>query len=224
MSRETGVLAVFNNVDTEDRAEYDEWYQKEHVPERVGVPGFRSGRRFRARGCDPEYLSVYEVASPDVLTSAAYLERLNAPTEWTHRVMPMFRDMRRCVCTVKARVGRDGMGGAATVCQFNASADAAEGIREWISNPVLAMLGESPGIVNAELWRIDTVASQVPTAELELRGTDLEVPDWCVFVEGVDGESVGVLERKLPTISLVDRGATDVEFLPKYEMLYALRA
>ena len=224
MSSETGILAVLNNVESGIEAEYDEWYQKEHVPERVGVPGFRSGRRFRARGCDPEYLSVYGVDSVGVLTSAAYLERLNAPTEWTQRIMPMFRDMRRCVCTVKARAGSEGMGGAATVCQLNVSADAAEGLYDWISNHVLTEIGASPGIVNAELWRIDAAASRISTTESDLRVSDREVPDWGVFVEGVDSEAVEVLEMRLSTASLVERGATNIEFLPKYQMLYALRA
>ena len=224
MSSETGVLAVLNNVESGIEAEYDEWYQNEHVPERVGVPGFRSGRRFRARGCDPEYLSVYEVDSVGVLSSAAYLERLNAPTEWTQRIMPMFRDMRRCVCTVKARTGIEGIGGAATVCQFNVSADAAERLHDWISNHVLAEIGASPGIVNAELWRIDAAAFRVSTTESDLRVSDREVPDWGVFVEGVDSEAVEVLELGLPTASLDERGATNIEFLPKYQMLYALRA
>ena len=224
MSSETGILAVLNNVESGIEAEYGEWYQKEHIPERVSIPGFRSGRRFRARGCDPEYLSVYEVDGMDVLTSAAYLERVNAPSEWTQRIMPMFRDMRRCVCTVKARAGSEGMGGAATVCQFNASADVAEGLHDWISKTVLAKLGASPGIVNAALWRIDIGASQVTTTESSLRGTDREVPDWSVFVEGIDSEAVGVLEKMLSPASLEARGAGNVEFLPKYEMLYALQA
>ena len=224
MSSETGILAVLNNVESGIEAEYDEWYQKEHIPERVGVPGFRSGRRFRARGCDPEFLSIYEVDSVGVLSSAAYLERLNGPTDWTQRMMPMFRDMRRCVCTVKARAGSVGIGGVATVCQFNLSVDAAEGLHDWISNHVLAEIGASSGVVNAELWRIDAVASRVLTTESNLRVSDREVPDWGVFVEGVDSEAVEILEMRLPTESLVECGATSIEFLPKYQMLYALRA
>jgi hypothetical protein len=50
------------------------------------------------------------------------------------------------------------------------------------------------------------------------------VPNWCAFVKGVEGESVGVLERKLQITSLFEQGATNDEFLPRYELLYALRA
>ena len=44
------------------------------------------------------------------------------------------------------------------------------------------------------------------------------------FVEGVDSEAIGVLEKMLSITSLEARGATNIEFLPKYQMLYALRA
>ena len=224
MPTETGVLAVLNNVEPSDEAEFGEWYQKEHVAERVGIPGFRSGRRYRALGGDPKYFSVYETDSVEVLTSDAYLKRLNSPSDWTRRVMPMFRDMRRCVCTVKARAGKDGMGGAATSCQFNAGADVAQGLREWISNIVLSEIVTAPGVVKAELWQVDTGASQAPSTESGLRVSDRAVPDWCVFVEGVYGESIGVIEKTLSAAALEERGAGNVKFLPKYEMLYALLA
>lgn len=224
MSSETGVLAVLNNVDPSNEAEYSEWYQREHVAERVGIPGFRSGRRFRALDGDPKYLSVYETDSVDVLTSDAYLTVLNAPTEWTRQVMPVFRDMRRCVCSVNARAGIGGTGGAATACLFNTDSESSEAIHAWICGTVLQQIADSPGIVNAELWQIDIHASQAPSTESGLRITDREVPNWCVFVEGVDTEAIGIIDTLLPAATLEERGAGNVEFLPRCEMLYALRA
>jgi hypothetical protein len=46
--RGSGFLALWNDFDPAREAEYECWHTFEHVPERVGIPGFLSGRRYRA--------------------------------------------------------------------------------------------------------------------------------------------------------------------------------
>ena len=68
-------------------AEHDAWHSFEHLPERMGVPGFRRGRR--AAALDPDARQarfvLYEIDDISVSTSAPYLERLNNPTSWSKR-------------------------------------------------------------------------------------------------------------------------------------------
>jgi hypothetical protein len=45
-----GILAIFNNVASGREAEFEEWFQHEHLAERIAVPGARSG--IGARGGD----------------------------------------------------------------------------------------------------------------------------------------------------------------------------
>ena len=91
-----GLLLVMMDIDPEHEAEFNEWYEKEHVPERLAVPGFISGRRFRAVEGAPKYLALYELENADVVKSDAYLERLRkSPTEWTQRMRPRFRKIGR---------------------------------------------------------------------------------------------------------------------------------
>jgi len=79
-----GLLLVMMEVDPEHEQEFNEWYDKEHVKERVAIPGFISGRRFRAVEGSPKYLALYELENADVVQSEAYLERLRQkPTPWT---------------------------------------------------------------------------------------------------------------------------------------------
>ena len=40
-----GILAIFNNVAPGREAEFEEWFQHEHLAERIAVPGFLIGRR-----------------------------------------------------------------------------------------------------------------------------------------------------------------------------------
>jgi hypothetical protein len=39
-----GILAIFNNVASGREAEFEEWFQHEHLAERIAVPGFLIGR------------------------------------------------------------------------------------------------------------------------------------------------------------------------------------
>ena len=97
-----GILAVWNDIAPEGYEHFERWYNREHLQERVGVPGFRFGRRY-------EVVSAATAASsrstrwtvPDVLTSAAYLQRLENPTPWTQKTMQSFRNMVRTVCDLR---------------------------------------------------------------------------------------------------------------------------
>jgi hypothetical protein len=85
------------------------WHTTEHLPERLGVPGFNSGRRLVNISPDgPRFLIVYELDGPEVMTSDGYLERLNNPTPWTRRSLQAFQHGTRTMATVFARFGTGG--------------------------------------------------------------------------------------------------------------------
>ena len=44
----SAVLAIWNDIAPGGDAEFNHWHTREHVPERVGVPGFLRGRRYLA--------------------------------------------------------------------------------------------------------------------------------------------------------------------------------
>jgi len=80
----TGILAVWNDCAAEGLEHFERWYNREHLKERVGVPGFRFGRRYEAvAGGDRRFFAFYEVESAAVLNARPYLERLENPTPWT---------------------------------------------------------------------------------------------------------------------------------------------
>ena len=67
-----GLLVAFMNPPADEDA-FNAWYDEEHVPLRLGVPGFLSARRYRAVNTDgPRYLALYDLASVDVLHSSEY--------------------------------------------------------------------------------------------------------------------------------------------------------
>jgi hypothetical protein len=101
-----GILAIFNNVAPGREAEFEVWFQHEHLQERLAVPGFLLGRRHEAVAGEPRYFNFYVTQSADVLTSAAYLTRLDHPTPLTRVVMSeIFKGMIRTVCRQTLRLG-----------------------------------------------------------------------------------------------------------------------
>src|SRR6478736_10432627 len=118
-----GILAIFNDVAAGRDAEFDAWFQGEHLLERLAVPGFLFGRRHQAISGSSGYFNFYLVASPDVLTSKPYLERLDNPTPMTKRIMSeVFLNMNRTVC--RRTVRRGGFRGAyAVTARFDVAPD-----------------------------------------------------------------------------------------------------
>ena len=102
----TAILAVWNEVDPEIEPDFNDWYLREHIPERLSVPGMNRGRRYRADAGTPRYMAFYEAASMDVLTQGPYRTQLDNPTAWTQRIMPHFRFAQRGLCDVAVSIGR----------------------------------------------------------------------------------------------------------------------
>lgn len=96
----TGLLSVWNHIAPAHEAEFNAWYEAEHLDERMTVPGFRSARRYRAVGETYAYAALYELDGPEVLQSPAYLDLLAHPTPRTRAIMPHFREMNRAACHV----------------------------------------------------------------------------------------------------------------------------
>jgi hypothetical protein len=142
-----GILSIWNDMDVEHQDFYERWYMTEHFPERLGVPGFRRGRRYEAVEADRRYFSFYELDSPDVLFGEAYLARLNAPTAWTQRIMSVWKGMFRTVCERLERRG-GALGGYVAVARWEAPVAVEPGIADRIREGLA-----DPSVVAVDVWR-----------------------------------------------------------------------
>jgi len=163
-----GILAVFNDCTPEGYAHFERWYIREHLQERVGVPGFRFGRRYElVAGGDRRFFAFYEVESPDVLSSPAYLERLNAPTPWTQQTMQVaFRNSVRTVCDLRFAAG-DLIGSHATVLR-------ADGVMAPTpeAHALVHSMALEPGIARVQVWTASVKQTPSDTAEMKSRAKD----------------------------------------------------
>jgi hypothetical protein len=73
-TRGTGLLMVWVDIDSENEAAFNSWYDAEHVPRLLAVPGFLSAGRYVATRGGPKYLALYELEDHNVLKSAAFLD------------------------------------------------------------------------------------------------------------------------------------------------------
>jgi hypothetical protein len=85
-----GLLVNAMNVDPAHEAEFNEWYDHEHIPALAKVPGTLCARRYRDLKGTHRYLALYHLASPDVASSQAWKDAAGTP--WTARLRPHFRD------------------------------------------------------------------------------------------------------------------------------------
>jgi hypothetical protein len=91
-----GLLLNAMNVAPEVEAEFNEWYDKEHIPALAAVPGVLAARRFRGASGNRKYVALYHLATPEVQESAEW--KRARQSDWTTRLQPHFRDHLRLVC------------------------------------------------------------------------------------------------------------------------------
>ena len=190
-----GILAIFNDCRPGHEAEFEEWFQGEHLLERLAVPGFLFGRRHQAISGASGYFNFYLVESPAVLTSKPYLARLDNPTPMTKKVMSeIFINMNRTVC--RRPVRKVGFRGAyAVTVRFNAAPD--EGA---LAATVDALVAD-PAVAAGEIWIALDPNGMPVSQEEKLRGGDKKIVG-CLMIDTLrqaDAEKIGAeLAEKFP--------------------------
>ena len=90
------LLFISMNVAPEHDAEFNDWYNQEHLDALGAVPGVLCARRYRGGGAVQRYCAMYHFANPDVPNSASWKTAANTP--WTEKMRPHFRDYIRLDC------------------------------------------------------------------------------------------------------------------------------
>jgi hypothetical protein len=178
------ILAFSHDVTPGNELDWMEWHDREHVAERLGIPGFLRLRRYVTLGPAPRYFYFYETESEAVLQSPAYLERLSHPTPWTSRCVGHIANNKRTVCRITATLGR-GLGGVLGVIELGPGPGRAEALRRWLAAEALPAAVARPGMIAAHLGEADPAATTVDVKEKQLLATPDALARWIVMVEGV---------------------------------------
>jgi len=97
-----GLLLYAMNVEPEFEAEFNEWYDKEHIPNLAAVPGVLCARRFRATQSSHKYAALYHLSSPGVASSSEFKAAVETP--WTRKVRRHTSDRLGIVCQSYVRI------------------------------------------------------------------------------------------------------------------------
>jgi hypothetical protein len=186
-NQKAGILAIWNDCRAGREAEFDRWFQGEHLQERLAVPGFVFGRRHEAISGSAGYFNFYVVDSPAVLTSKPYLKRLDNPTPMTRKIMTeVFLNMSRTVCHRTLR--RGGFRGAyALTARFDDAPDV--GVLVGFLDNLL----HDPNVASGEIWTAVDPAGQPVSMEEKLRGGDRKIKA-CLMIDTLrqaEAESLG---------------------------------
>ncbi|MBM3600454.1 MAG: hypothetical protein FJX35_19820 [Alphaproteobacteria bacterium] len=161
----TGMLCVWTDIRSAHEAEFNDWYNREHLAERVAIPGFTRARRYVLAAPQPgtsKYLALYETDNVGVLGSPDYHAMLKKQTEWSRLIMGRFVDPSRSCAHVAFSRGA-GMAGALAVLRFDAPVTAdgpADSTIAALSSALVEALAR-PGVTAAHLLVTDAAISAV---------------------------------------------------------------
>lgn len=197
-------LAMWWDMASEMRAEFEHWHSHEHFPERLGIPGFLRASRWASAAGGPGFFVLYELADHATLASPAYLARLNAPTPWSTRLMPHHRNMLRSQCHVLESAGGAIARNLLTL-RLSPAPGRADLLREHLRSQ-FARWVQQPGLTAAHLLRTEAPAIAM-TEEQRIRGGD-GAADWIVLVGGYDVQALSQLQSQaLGSAALAEAGA-----------------
>ena len=173
-------LAMWWNMAHDLRAEFEDWHTHEHFPERLAVPGFRRASRWTSADGGEGIFVLYELESHEVLSSPAYLARLNAPTPWSTKLMPHHRGMIRGQARVLESMGAVIVRQALTIRLSPSDARLRGALRSLMES-----LATRPGIVGLHLLQHQPPAI-AQTTEQKIRGGADRGLDWVLVACAYD--------------------------------------
>lgn len=175
-----GMLMTTMDIPPEHEAEFNEWYDREHIAERVAIAGFLEARRYQAVDAAPKYLGLYSTGRFEDLSAPAYQHALAHQTEWSKANLARFRNMGRAVARITASDGQ-GRGAALAMLRLRPGTSDPAALRCRIADRFT--FAGIPGVVAAHRLEND------PALSVSLTNPGVGDPgaaDWRILVDGSD--------------------------------------
>ena len=179
-----GMLVTSMNIDPGHEQEFNRWYDKEHLTERVEIEGFLEARRYIAHAADVKYLSLYTTDTFEALNSPAYARVLANQTEWSKKNISRFKNPGRVIARITESRG-EGRGAALGVVRLRPSAGAKDVLRASLREKLDP--GSLDAIISMHLIESD------PGLSKTLNDPDAANPgagDWYILIDGTDVDAV----------------------------------
>jgi hypothetical protein len=176
-----GMLLTSMDIDAVHEAEFNRWYDREHLEERVAIDGFLEARRYVAHDGKPKYLCLYSTETASVLGSPTYRTVLANQTEWSNQNIARFGNFIRAVANITISRGK-GRGSALGIIRLRPPEGGAEKLRAALHEQLDP--SKLDGVISMHLLESDPVLSRPIT-------DDPSVPnpgagDWFVLIDATD--------------------------------------
>jgi len=186
----TGMLMTSMDIDASHEQEFNAWYDREHLAERVAIEGFNEARRYVAVNARPKYLGLYSTRTFDVLDSEAYRTALANQTKWSLTNIGRFQNMLRSVARITVSRGQ-GRGAALGLVRIRPPAEGADKLRSAIEAKLDP--GDINGIISMHLMESDPRLSKPLTDDPA--APNPAARDWYVMIDGTDVEAVAAIMK-----------------------------
>jgi hypothetical protein len=175
-----GMLLTSMNIDAAHEAEFNRWYDREHLEERVAIDGFLEARRYVAHDGNPKYLSLYSTETFEVLDSPAYRTALSNQTEWKANIA-RFQSMIRAVARITVSQGT-GRGAALGIVRLRPPAGGEDKLRTALSEQLDPATLD--GIISLHLIESDPALSKPITDDPSAPNPG--AGDWFVLIDATN--------------------------------------
>jgi len=180
-----GMLLTSMDIDPSDEAEFNRWYDREHLLERVAIDGFLEARRYVAHAGSPKYLCLYSTATFEVLDSPTYRTVLINPTDWSKTTLARFKNMIRAIARITVSRGA-GRGAVLGIVRLRPRAGDKDKLRTALRDRLDPE--KLDGIISMHLIESDPALSRPITDDPPV--SDPGSGDWFVLIDATDVRAV----------------------------------
>ncbi len=212
------MLVVYAETKPSHERDLNEWYNREHIDERISLPGFHRARRYVALKGTPKYLATYECDSVGDLATPAYLARLAQQTPWSDRVTGRFIRFNRLTLVIKVDLTH-GVGGLLATVRFTPASGLRSALVQWMRATLKAVIAR-PGVVGAAAGENDVDTANAPLREKSMDRPKAEGPEWVVMIEGSDERALAAACRTFSRAALKRFGVNKAPIVGTYRFLF----
>lgn len=134
--------------------DFNDWYETEHIPARMALPGFASATRYRVVEGAPDYLACYFLDDLAVLQTPEYQALKSEPTERTARMLSSVSGFTRYTCTELSDTGPAERDAALLmVVAFDVPDDDAAEFDDWYESEHVPLLMQASGWLRVRRYR-----------------------------------------------------------------------
>jgi hypothetical protein len=193
--RGKGMLITLTEVKPRDERDFNEWYNREHIDERVNLPGFHRARRYLALRGSPKYFATYECDSVNDLATPGYLALLADQTPWSQAVMARFTHFHRLTLRIQIDLA-NGSGGALTAVRFVPDPARRRELLHWLREALPRTIAR-PGVLGAAVGENDLEIANAPVQQKSMDHPKALDTEWVVLLEGAETMATSTAARLL---------------------------